>query len=270
MTRRVGVCSWSLQPQSPADLAAQVAGTGVRAVQLALDPIRTGAWVEAETRAALEGVELLSGMMGTRDEDYSTLESIRRSGGVRPDATWPENLSAAKANARLAQRLGLRLVTLHAGFLPHDRFDAERARMIGRLREVADVFAQSGVRVGLETGQESADTLLGVLEELPTVGVNFDPANMILYGMGDPVDAVRRLAGRIVQFHIKDARPARNPGHWGEEVVVGTGAVRWDEFLSVATTIPGDFVIEREAGNNRAGDVRAAAAFLRRAMEEGQ
>lgn len=266
MSRRIGVCSWSLQPKSPQDLLQSLAATGLRAVQLALDPIRTGAWNEAETRSALKGIEVLSGMMGTKGEDYSTPDSIRRTGGVRPDATWPDNLAAAKANAALAHRLGITLVTFHAGFLPHDHNDPERARMISRLREIADIFAHSGIRIALETGQESADTLLEVLHDLPTVGVNFDPANIILYGMGDPVGAVKKLSPRIVQFHIKDALPAKHPGQWGEEVVVGTGAggVRWPDFFRAAAAIPGNFIIEREAGNNRIGDIISAREFLER------
>jgi sugar phosphate isomerase/epimerase len=260
--RRLGVCSWSLQPTGPRDLAAKVASIGLRAVQLALDPIRTGAWSEPETRAALEGVQLLSGMMGTKGEDYSTLDSIRRTGGVRPDSTWPDNLAAAKANATLAKRLGLSLVTFHAGFLPHDRRDPERARMIDRLRQVAAVFADCSIRIAFETGQESADTLLEVLDELPTVGVNFDPANMILYGMGDPVEAVKKLAPRIAQFHIKDAIPSPVAGQWGEEVVAGTGAVRWPDFFAAAASIAGDFIIEREAGTNRIADVIAARRLV--------
>lgn len=262
MTRRLGICSWSLQPTSPRDLADKVAATGLRAVQLALDPIRTGAWSESETRAALNDIELLSGMMGTKGEDYSSLDSIRLTGGVRPDNTWPDNLAAAKANAAIAQRLGLSLVTFHAGFLPHDRRDPERARMIDRLRQIDSIFADAGVRIAFETGQESAETLLHVLDELPTVGVNFDPANMILYGMGDPVEALKKLAPRIVQFHIKDATPAKTPGHWGQEVVAGAGAVRWPDFFSAAASVPGSFIIEREAGNNRIIDAIAARRLV--------
>jgi len=264
MSRRLGVCSWSLQPTSPQSLAKKVLVSGFTGIQLALDPIRSGAWTESETRSALEGIDILSGMMGTKGEDYSTLDSIRRTGGIRPDSTWPDNLAAAKGNAALAKRLGISLVTFHAGFLPHDQRDPERTRMIGRLREVADIFGQSGIRIAFETGQESADTLLDVLAELPQVGVNFDPANMILYGMGDPVEAINKLAPRIVQFHIKDALPAKKPGEWGQEVTVGTGGVRWAEFFKAAATIPGDFVIEREAGDDRITDVVAARTLVER------
>jgi len=199
-------------------------------------------------------------------EDYSSLESIRRSGGVRPDTHWDINLSAARANARLARALNLTLVTFHAGFLPERRDDPERAMMLDRLRALADCFANEGADIALETGQEDAPTLLGVLDELdrPRVGVNFDPANMILYGMGDPVDALRRLAPRVRQIHIKDATPSPTPGEWGTEVVVGQGAVDWASFLGVVGSLLPQvpLIIEREAGETRIQDVRTARAFL--------
>ncbi|MGD9689306.1 MAG: sugar phosphate isomerase/epimerase family protein [Phycisphaerales bacterium] len=274
---RVGVCSWSLQPASPTDLADKVRACGLDAVQLALDPLRTGQWSEADTARALKaaGITICSGMMAFRGEDYSTLESIRRTGGVRPDLDWPENLDAAEACARLAERLGLALVTFHAGFIPHEAADPVRGIMIDRLRHVVDAFSARGVRVALETGQESAQTLLDALAELdrPLVGANFDPANMILYAMGDPVASLRLLAraGRVAQVHIKDALPTRTPGTWGEETPAGAGAVDWPAFFRVlrehahtpAHPLACDLVIERESGGTRLDDVRAAAALVR-------
>ena len=77
---RIGVCSWSLRPEGPEDLARKVRACGLDAVQLALDPIRTGAWDERATHRALRdyGIAVLSGMIATKGEDYTTLDSIRR------------------------------------------------------------------------------------------------------------------------------------------------------------------------------------------------
>jgi sugar phosphate isomerase/epimerase len=260
---RLGVCSWSLRPTSPADLAEKVRACGLSAVQLALEPVRSGAWSLAETRNALErgGVTLLSGMFSTRGEDYSTLASIRATGGLVPDTHWEANRRAARETAALAARLGLGLVSFHAGFLPEEA-GAERAQLVERLRAVADLFAAEGVRIALETGQEGADTLLALLAELerPAVGVNFDPANMLLYGTGDPVAALRALAPRVLQVHLKDARRSGVPGEWGTEVPLGQGEVDWPAFFAVLAErgLDCDLVIEREAGGERIEDVRAA------------
>jgi L-ribulose-5-phosphate 3-epimerase len=268
VTHRLGVCSWSLRPAGPTDLAEKVRACGLSAVQLALDPVRTGSWDEAETVAALQeaGIAILSGMMAMEAEDYSTLASIKATGGVRPDAHWPENLAAAHANAVLAQRLGIRLVSFHAGFLPHEERHPERRKMLDRLRQMAAAFGAQGVQVAFETGQESADTLLAAFAELalPEAGVNFDPANLVLYGMGEPVAALRQLAPRVRQAHIKDALPARTAGEWGSEVPVGTGSVDWRGFfVLVRSRLPDiDLVIEREAGEQRVVDVRTARSVV--------
>jgi sugar phosphate isomerase/epimerase len=268
--RRIGVCSWSLQPTNARELAERVRETGVRAVQLALDPIRTDAMQLEEVRAALAaaGVSILSGMMAMAGEDYTTLESIRRTGGVVPDATWDENVAAAAANARLARTLDIRLVTFHAGFVPHDPDDPQRAVLLQRLAALAQIFGEEGVEVALETGQERAETLAQLLEQLrpARVGVNFDPANIILYGVGDPVASLRWLAPNVRQVHIKDALPAAQPGEWGAEVPAGEGAVDWPAFLTLLDEagIAADLVIEREAGEARVADVRLARELLRR------
>ena len=267
---RIGVCSWSLQPAGPEDLVQKVRACGLDAVQLALDPIRTGAWDERRTASELRGagITVLSGMIATKGEDYSTLESIRRTGGVRPSEHWAGNLASIQACAAIARRLDLRLVTMHAGFLPHDPANRGYVVMLGRLRRIADMFAEHGLALGLETGQETAETLARVLGDVdnPAVGVNFDPGNMILYGMGDPVAALRRLAPWVRQVHVKDALPASSPGQWGTEVRVGTGAVDWPAFFGVLKDqCPGvKLLIEREARAGTPDDIRAAAYLARR------
>jgi sugar phosphate isomerase/epimerase len=269
LTATLAVCSWSLQPTSPADLVTKIRSANVPGVQLALDPIRLGEWDEIETVSLLDGagIEIVSGMMATAGEDYSTLDTIRQTGGVRPDTTWPENLAAARRNAELAARIGINLVTFHAGFIPHDSGDPEWTKLINRLRDLVDVFHGCGVRVGLETGQETAESLIAALDALdrPTAGINFDPANMILYGMGDPADALGRLAHRVEQIHVKDAIPSTTPGTWGQEVPAGTGAVDWAAFFGIVRQklTDCDLVIEREAGDQRVKDVTAAAALVR-------
>ncbi len=270
----LGVCSWSLRPESPAALEAKVRECGLSAVQLALDPIRRGEWGLGDTQRTLgeAGITILSGMMGMRGEDYATLASIRRTGGVRPSATWPENVEAAKRNADIAASLGLTLVTFHAGFIPEDPADEERGVMIERLLTLIDIFDERDVRIGLETGQEPAHVVRRLIDDMGVeVGVNFDPANMILYGMGDPVESLDLLAEHVVQIHIKDALSAGAAGAWGTEVPVGTGEVQWDSFFGVIADrgLDVDLVIERESGKCRVEDVVQAADLVRRHHKVG-
>jgi len=267
---QLGVCSWSLQPQTPADLASQLKATGLRHVQLALDPLRENpaVWAHAIPLLRDAGFEILSGMFGCAGEDYTTLESIQRTGGLAPDATWEQNRAHMLATADTASRYGLRLITFHAGFVPHDPDHPDFKKMSGRLKEAVAIFKNRGIQLGLETGQETAPALLALLESLdgPGLGVNFDPANMILYDKGNPVEAVRKLGPRIRQVHVKDAVRTRAPGTWGQEVPAGKGDVDWPSFFSALKEVPftGNFIIEREAGEQRVEDVRTAATLWRK------
>jgi sugar phosphate isomerase/epimerase len=264
----IAVCSWSLQAESPAQLVERVRATGASAVQLALTPLveKPDVWGDCVAALTAADIEIVSGMLETVGEDYSTLETIRVTGGVVPDATWHATRARAVEVAKVAGRHGIRLVTFHAGFIPHEA-GAERDGLFARLREIAAIFRAEGSRIAFETGQESAETLAHALDALgdDSIGVNFDPANMILYGMGDPVAAVRALAPRIAQVHIKDALPTKTAGTWGSEVRVGTGAVDWKAFLAAIERVPATirFAVEREAGDDRVGDIRAALALLR-------
>jgi sugar phosphate isomerase/epimerase len=268
LTERLAVCSWSLQPASPADLAAKLETTGIRRVQLALDPLRDLPKVWGETAALFrqKGITIISGMFGCVGEDYSTLETIRLTGGIAPDATWEQNWDNMRATAALAHELGLKLVTFHAGFLPHEEKDPNFAKMLRRLSETADVFKAAKIALALETGQETAPVLVQLLQALKrrNVGVNFDPANMILYDKGNPIAALRVLGPWIRQVHIKDARRTKVPGTWGEEVAAGTGEVDWQAFFATLRELnyKGDFVIEREAGTQRVADIQAAREMV--------
>ena len=268
-TDRLAVCSWSLLPTDPQDLADKLLATGIHRVQLALDPLRESPaiWGNAGDVLKQAGITVVSGMFGCVGEDYSTLDSIRLTGGIAPDGTWEENLKNIHATVEIATALGLKLVTFHAGFVPHDPADPDFAKMVARLKTVAEIFAAAAdMSVGLETGQETADGLADLLGELqqPNVSVNFDPANMLLYGKGDPIQAVRLLAPWIRQVHVKDANQTTTPGTWGEEVAVGTGQVDWPAFFSTLAEInfTGDIVIEREAGDQRIADIRTAREVI--------
>lgn len=267
--KRLAVCSWSLQPENAIDLLDKVQQTGIRRIQCALDPLcqKPELWSNLHRMSRDRGIEIISGMFGTIGEDYSTLDSIRETGGVVPDHTWEANWKHIQSVAVLAEQMGLRLITFHAGFLPHNPSDPAFAKLRDRIRRISDLFAAKGIGLAMETGQETAETLKDFLQQLSSanVGVNFDPANLILYDKGEPIQAMRTLGPWIRQCHVKDAVRTKIPGTWGEEVVVGTGQVDWRAFLLTLQELgfQGNLVIEREAGSQRIQDIQAA----RRAIE---
>ncbi|MDR3378678.1 MAG: sugar phosphate isomerase/epimerase [Verrucomicrobiae bacterium] len=269
---RLAVCSWSLQPASPDDLVQKLRATGIRRVQLALDPLRESprVWGNVESLLHENNITIVSGMVRCIDEDYTSLESIRLTGGIAPDATWQQNIKNISEGAAIAKKMGLKLVTFHAGFLPPDESHPTFGKMLQRLDVVADIFLVQNILLGLETGQETAPELAALLHKLnhPNIGVNFDPANMVMYDKGDPVKALHILAPWIRQVHIKDARRAKVPGTWGPEVPVGTGDVNWRAFFSTFKHVVFNvnLAIEREYGDNRVADIRAAREVMERSF----
>ncbi len=128
------------------------------------------------------------------------------------------------------------------------------------------------VTLAFETGQETADLLRKTLDELksPNLKVNFDPANMLLYDMGDPIRAVEILGPDIRSVHVKDANRTRVPGAWGEEVPLGQGQVNIKKFVQTLKKVgyQGALCIEREVGNQeqRIADIAHAIRVLKECL----
>ena len=265
---RLAVCSWSIQPTSPTQLVEHLKTIGIHRVQLALDPLREfpDVWGATQHLFQKAGIDIASGMFGTVGEDYTSLETIKHTGGVVPDHTWDQNWKNIQQILKLAKELHIKLVTFHAGFLPHEVSDPSFSKLFDRINRIGNMFGESGIQLGFETGQETADTLGEFLSKLnlANVGVNFDPANMLLYDKGDPIQALNHLSPWLKQCHVKDANRTKTPGMWGEEVVAGTGEVNWQAFFEVLSRkgFQGNLAIEREAGTQRVTDIIAAKEFV--------
>ena len=269
----LGVCSWSFQKPLDA-VAAEMKKLGLKRIHLALQPFLEGGSRHgaAEGAAALDRVKarLASGewklsatMIGFPQEDYSTLDTIKKTGGVVPDDAWEANKKIVVAGAKLSAELKSPVLTLHAGFLDESDPVALK-KYTDRVKFIVDTCGEAGVPVAFETGQETAADLAKFMPTVPGAGVNFDPANMILYAKGNPVEAVRTLAPWIRHVHLKDAVLTKKPGTWGTEVPWGDGEVDAPRFLAElkAAGYKGNFAIEREGGNDRAGDIALAAKRL--------
>ncbi len=269
----IGVCSWSWQ-KSFKDVAAEMDKAGVKGVHLALGPFvhADGRHGGAENAEALEFVKgkvkrgewkIMGTMVATVGEDYSTLESIKATGGIVPDANWEANKSIVSSGAKLSKELGAKYMSLHAGFLDEND-KAAYNKYVERVKWMRDECAKYGIQLILESGQETAEELARFLKDVPGVGINFDPANMILYGKGNPIKALKTLMPWIVQVHIKDALFTKKPGTWGAEVPWGDGEVGGKFFLAELKKLGynGNYVIEREGGADRAKDIKLAIERL--------
>jgi sugar phosphate isomerase/epimerase len=212
-----------------------------------------------------QGWTISSTMIDFPQEDYSTLESIKITGGIGPDECWERNRELFLGAVDVTAELEVKYLSLHAGFI--DLNQAQYAKKFyGRIKCLADAADRKQIMLLLETGQETASELREFLEELnrPAVGVNFDPANMILYDKGEPIEAVRMLKPWIKHIHIKDAIRTKQPGTWGVEVPWGQGEVGSEAFLKALKEIDfeGVLAVEREAGDDRFGDIKVAVEGL--------
>ena len=265
----IGVCSWSLRPEDTAELVAGVAALGLSHIQLALGPLlmlddkRKHAEL-GHLRAS--GLILTATMISFSGEDYTNIAKIHETGGYLADTTWPLRRQLTAAASKLTAELGARFLTTHIGFVPA-KDAAGYAVMLDRMRQITSDLQRDLVTLLLETGQEKATALREFLVDLDVanVGVNFDPANMVLYGAGDPIEAVGVLRELIRHVHVKDATASASPGvEWGEEVPFGEGQVGARQFVAALDQVgyTGPLVIEREAGENRPLDVKKAIAAL--------
>ena len=264
----VGVCSWSLQVGSVPELASLLKTLGVDVVQIACGDPHHAAWAEGDampTVANAAGFRMTGAMLGFPGEDYTTPQTIQHTGGFGDPATRPERLERLAWAIDRTKALGLKDLMLHAGFIPEPGV-ADRRAFLDTLGKVSAMAAAKGVAVAFETGQETADLLRLTLDELKckNLGVNFDPANMLLYDKGDPLRAVEILGPDIRSVHVKDAKRPKVHGTWGEEVPLGEGEVDIRAFLKTLKKVGyrGSLCIEREVGD-QAGRVRDVAHGIR-------
>lgn len=269
---QIGVCSWSLKMPDIGDALVAVKH------ELGLNLVQIGFWDEGfkQTDRIIKliertGLEVSATCIGFEGEDYSSIRRIAETGGFKPDNEWPRRLAKTKAFADFTAALNVKMLACHIGFVPHDKSESVYAVMVDRIKQVCDVLAHRDLTLVMETGQERAENLLEFIDavERDNIRINFDPANMILYGVGDPLQAVDILKDKIVHCHMKDAVWSREPTKiWGEEVVLGTGQANIPKLIAKLRSYgyTGPLVIEREAGNQRIADIKTAIGLLEKVV----
>ncbi len=207
----------------------------------------------AEFRSRLDelGMRVSVVFAGFDGESYADIPTVVETVGLVPAPYRAERIAQLKQIIDYTKRLGAPATGLHLGFVPHDTDTHDFSEVVDVTREVCDYAVKQGVAIHLETGQEPADVLIAFLDAVdrPNLFVNFDPANMILYGCGEPIDALRKLGKRVRSVHCKDATWSDQPGvTWGAETALGEGDVDFRLFLSTLAEIgyDGPLTIERE------------------------
>lgn len=236
-------------------------------------PSRTPERAAEFTRRLRElGIRVTCVFAGFEGESYADIPTVQRTVGLVPRETRAARTTELKEIADFAKLLGVDVVGVHVGFVPHDRHSADYRDVVAVTREACDHVRANGQALHLETGQEPADVLLGFLGDVArdNLFVNFDPANMILYGVGQPLPALELLGRHVRSVHCKDAKWSSQPGvTWGEEKPLGQGDVDFPAYLSTLAKIgyTGPLTIERELSQEperQKAEIAAAVTLLNR------
>ncbi len=196
-------------------------------------------------------IQLTAVFGGFEGESYADIPTVVKTVGLVPAETRAARTQEMMEIADFARLLNCDVVALHLGFVPHDTSDPLYAEVVEVARQVCDHCKGNGQASHLDTGQESADGLLQFIGDVrrDNLYVNFDPANMILYGSGEPIEALRRVGAHVKSVHCKDGTWAGNPGQeWGQEVALGQGDVGIENYLRTRDQLgyTGPLTIERE------------------------
>ena len=222
------------------------------------------------------GISITAVFGGFEGESYATIPTVVETVGLMPAETRQKRLEEMFEISDFAKMIGCDVVALHLGFVPHDTTDPAYQDIIAVTQQLCQHAANNGQAVHLETGQETADGLVTFIGDTKcdNLFVNFDPANMILYGAGEPIEAVEKIGSLIKSVHCKDAKWAANPGdEWGEETKLGDGDVGMKTFLQTLQKIgyTGPLTIEREipqTPEKQQAEIGHAVDLLKQLKEE--
>jgi sugar phosphate isomerase/epimerase len=205
-----------------------------------------------------------------RGESYADIPTVQATVGFVPHSTRAGRERRTLEISDFAAILAVPGIACHIGVVPDDRTESDYTAVRDMVRRICDHAASQGQTFALETGQESAEVLLRFLEDVGrgNLKVNFDPANMVLYGSGDPIAAFEALAPHVVSVHAKDGDPPPTafPDKLGTERPLGQGSVGIPRFVAALkrARYTGTVNVEREIDDQprRLEEIRAAVRML--------
>ena len=271
----VGLVFWA--EKNATESLGQLKRFGMHLGQLGIPPTYSLEGAAEDFKAALAGdnIVLTSAVCAYEGEDYSSVKLVHDTVGFTNADLRAPRIERTKAVSDFAAQLGIHALSCHIGFVPSDTTLPLYGELCDVARTLCDHCAANGQDFALETGQESAETLLAFLRDVgrPNLKVNFDPANLVMYGLGDPVEALKQLGSHVLSVHCKDGTPPEpGSGKLGSEVALGMGDVDFPDFLRQLHVMhyKGVLSIEREEPDamQREDDIRLAMARLQQWQTE--
>lgn len=187
--------------------------------------------------------------------------------GLVPAEGRAEKVAALQRASDFARLVGVGSITTHVGFIPDDPHSPVYRDVLAALRGVVARCLANGQEFWFETGQETPVTLLRTIEDLgaPNLGINLDPANLLLYGKANPVDSLDVFGSYVRGVHAKDGEYPTNGSELGAEKALGQGRVHFPALLARLHSLgyTGALTIEREiSGAQQIADIQAGKTFL--------
>jgi len=196
-------------------------------------------------------------------ESYADVPTVQQTVGFIPPATREAREKRTYEVIDMTAAIGVPIFACHIGFVPEDHTDPVYAPVRDMVRRICDYCAAKNIMFALETGQEPAESLLRFLEDVarPNLKINFDPANLILYGTSEPIAALKLVGEHVVSCHAKDGNWPAAPGTLGTEMPLGEGSVGMANFVNTLKEIgyKGALTIEREVSLDQDMDDRHQA-----------
>jgi sugar phosphate isomerase/epimerase len=252
------------------DNLAEIRGLGVRCGQLVI-PGGMPLGPEAVATWKADDFTISTVFAAYEGEDYADIPTVQRTVGFVPPATRAARERRTLEISDFARAMGVSSIACHIGCVPEDNTHPDYTGVRETVRRICDHAAKAGQTFALETGQEPARVLLEFIKDVarPNLRINFDPANMILYGSGDPIEALRAVGSLVVSVHAKDGDwpPKDKAGALGTERPLGQGAVGMARFVATLREIgySGPLNVEREIEDQqqRLKDIAGGLALLR-------
>ena len=176
--------------------------------------------------------------------------------------------------APICDKLGVKNIIYHSGYIPENPLSELYHEIIANLRYICGIYKKYGIYFCFETGQETPVTLLRVIEDVGTgnLGINFDTANLILYGKANSVDALDIIGKYVRCMHAKDGEYPTNGRELGLEKPIGKGRANFPALIAKLKELgyDGSIVIEREIaeGPERDRDILESKTYLERLISQ--
>jgi sugar phosphate isomerase/epimerase len=255
---------------------AKVKALGLNNCQMGVpDPEWRGGEKLAEIMGALRAarITVTTVFCGFPGESYADIPTIHSTVGLVPPALRNARLEMAKEHSNFARELGVGILAAHIGFVPDDEEHPDYQATVKIVQDLCEYSHANHQKFALETGQETAKTLIRFIRDVnrPNLGVNFDPANMMMYGSGDPMEALELVGPWVIGAHAKDGDYPETRGTLGKEYPLGQGKVDFRTFIKKLREFgyTGPLTIEREiSGEQQLTDIREAIQMLEKLKRE--